>query len=103
MATKISLKLFVNSNTPSSQRAILNLHRICQEESSFRDHYRLQIIDVSERPMAAEAECIIATPTLIKELPLFKRKIIGDLSDREKVLTGLNLDELKSSTSNLPD
>ena len=94
MANKITLKLYVNRNTPSSQRAILNLHRICQEEATLRDHYTLQIIDVSERPTDAEAERIIATPTLIRELPFIKRKIIGDLSDREKVLMGLNIDEL---------
>jgi len=65
------------------------LHRICEEE--LRGQYELVIIDVLEHPELAEKEKIVATPTLVKELPPPLRRIIGDLSDSEKVLLGLNL------------
>jgi circadian clock protein KaiB len=83
------LKLYVTGKTPRSQRAIANLHRICQEELGGR--YEMSVIDVLERPQPSEDEKILATPTLVKELPLPIRRIIGDLSDGEKVLLGLDL------------
>ncbi len=94
MANKIKLRLFINKNTSSSRRAILNLRRICKEESYLRDHHTLEIIDVTEKPNLAKDERIIATPTLIREQTQPNRKIIGDLSDKEKVLTSLKLREL---------
>ncbi len=83
------LKLYVTGMTPRAERAVANLRRICAEELD--DRYELVIIDVLENPQLAEDEKIIATPTLIKKLPAPVRRIIGDLSDTEKVLLGLDL------------
>jgi circadian clock protein KaiB len=69
--------------------AIANLRRICEQE--LRGQYDLEIIDVLENPQAAEDEKILATPTLIKQLPPPLRRVIGDLSDKEKVLLGLEV------------
>ena len=69
--------------------AIANLRRICEQE--LEGKYDLEIIDVLEFPELAEDEKILATPTLIKSLPLPLRRVIGDLSDKEKVLLGLEL------------
>lgn len=87
---KFLLKLFVTGQTPRTERAIVNLRRICDE--SLGNQYQLFVIDVLEQPQLAEAEKILATPTLIKELPPPARRIIGDLSDTAKVLQGLDLD-----------
>jgi len=89
------LKLYVTGKTPRSERAISNLQRICAEELD--PHYQMVVIDVLERPQLAEDEKIIATPTLIKALPPPLRRIIGDLSDTEKVLVGLDLIQGKSA------
>ena len=86
---KFKLKLFITGQTPQSERAIANLKRICEEQYS--GQYDLSIIDVLEHPQLAEDEKILATPTLIKELPPPFRRIIGDLSNKEKVLLGLDL------------
>lgn len=90
---KIKLKLYITGRTSRSENAISNLQRICSEE--FKNNYILQIIDVLEQPQLAEDEKILATPTLIKELPPPLRRIIGDLSNSEKVLLGLDLQPLK--------
>jgi circadian clock protein KaiB len=87
--SKYILRLYVTGKTPRAERAIANLRRICDEELS--DQYELQIIDVLEHPQLAEDEKILATPTLIKRLPPPLRRVIGDLSDKEKVLLGLDL------------
>ena len=73
------LKLYIAGQTPRSQRAILNLRRICDSQSEFE--YKLEIIDVLEDPEAAEEDKIMATPVLIKKLPPPVRRIIGDLTD----------------------
>jgi circadian clock protein KaiB len=83
------LKLYVTGQTPRSQRAIANLRRICDNELS--GQYDLIVIDVLERPQLAEDEKILATPTVVKELPLPIRRVIGDLTDSDKVLLGLDL------------
>jgi circadian clock protein KaiB len=83
------LKLYITGQTPRSQRAIANLRQICDEELSGR--YEMSVIDVLERPQLAEDEKILATPTVVKELPTPMRRIIGDLSDVESVLVGLDL------------
>jgi circadian clock protein KaiB len=69
--------------------AIANLQRICEQE--LEGKYELEIIDVLESPQLAEDEKILATPTLIKQLPPPLRRVIGDLSDKEKVLFGLEV------------
>ncbi len=83
------LKLYVTGQTSRSRRAIDNLRRICEEE--LRGKYEMHVIDVLERPQLAEDEKILATPTVVKELPMPIRRIIGDLSDADKVLLGLDL------------
>jgi circadian clock protein KaiB len=90
------LKLFVTGQTPRSRWAIKNLRRIC--EDVLENRYDLDIIDVLERPQLAEKEKVIATPTLIKELPRPSRRIIGDLSDSEKILEGLDITQNRDRT-----
>jgi circadian clock protein KaiB len=85
----VRLRLYITGRTPHSIRAIENLRAICDSELS--GLYEVEIIDVLENPFLAETEKILATPTLVKRLPEPVRKIIGDLSDREKVLLGLNI------------
>ncbi|HZS04028.1 MAG TPA: circadian clock KaiB family protein [Blastocatellia bacterium] len=83
------LHLYITGLTPRSERAIANLRRICEDELGGR--YEMVIIDVLERPQLAEDERIIVTPTLIKSMPPPLRRVIGDLSETEKVLSGLGL------------
>jgi circadian clock protein KaiB len=87
--TKYLLRLYITGNSIRSQRAISNLFRICREELS--DQYKVEIIDVLEQPHMAEAEKILVTPTLIKQLPPPLQRLIGDLSNKEKVLLGLDM------------
>jgi circadian clock protein KaiB len=75
--------------TPRSIQAIDNLKKICEEQLHGR--YTLEVIDISQQPAAVRKDEIIATPTLIKELPKPIRRIIGDLSNRERISIGLNL------------
>ena len=93
------LKLYVAGNTPSSIQALRTLNNILEEE--FQGVYALKVIDVLKNPQLAEEDKILATPTLAKILPPPVRKIIGDLSDRERVLIGLDLlyDELRENES----
>jgi circadian clock protein KaiB len=92
METKVVLKLYVTGHTPNSERAVANMKRIC--EIDLGGKYELTIIDVLEKPQLAENEKILATPTLIKALPPPLARVIGDLSDTEKVLIGLNMSEI---------
>ena len=85
--TKYLLRLFVTGASTRTGTAIANLRRICEQE--LEGQYELEIIDVLEFPELAEDEKILATPTLIKSLPLPLRRVIGDLSNTEKVLLGL--------------
>ena len=92
MSEKFILKLYITGKTPRTERAVTMLRKICEEELQGR--YELHVIDILERPQLAEDEKILATPTLIKVLPQPLRRIIGDLSDKEKVLLGLDLHPL---------
>jgi len=83
------LKLYVAGMTPNSRRAITNIKKICDEYLEGR--YELEILDIYQQPVLAAGEQIIAAPTLIKELPLPLHKFIGDLSNKDKVLVGLDL------------
>lgn len=87
------LRLFVTGSTPRSARAIANMRRICEENLSGR--YDLEVVDVYEHPEATREMQVVATPTLVKILPEPLRRFIGDLSNEEKVLAGLNLTPLK--------
>jgi circadian clock protein KaiB len=89
MAVKYMLKLYVTGVTPRSQAALKNLKEILKED--YKGAYSLTVIDVLKQPKLAEDEKILATPTLIKVLPPPVRRIIGDLSEKEKVLLGLDL------------
>ena len=101
------LKLYVAGNTPNSMRALKTLRNILETE--FRGVYALKVIDVLKNPQLAEEDKSLATPTLAKILPPPVRRIIGDLSDRERVLIGLDLlyeelvDENFSMEENHPD
>jgi circadian clock protein KaiB len=86
---KYILRLYVAGLTPRSQRAIKNIKKICEEHLNGR--YDLEVIDVYQQPVLAKGEQIIAAPTLIKKLPLPLRRFIGDLSDSERILLGLDL------------
>jgi circadian clock protein KaiB len=83
------LKLYVTGTSPRTEIAVGNLRRICEQE--LRGEYELQVIDVLKHPQLAEDEKILATPTLIKQLPPPLRRVIGDLSDKDKVLLGLEV------------
>lgn len=83
------LKLYVTGRTPRSEAAIANLQHICNERLAGK--FAMEIIDVLERPELAERERIIATPTLVKQLPPPVRRVIGDLSETEQVMSALDL------------
>ena len=83
------LRLYITGMTPRAGRAIENVRAICEEYLEGR--YDLEVIDVYQQPVLARGEQIIAVPTLIKKLPLPLRRIIGDMSNSDRVLVGLDL------------
>jgi circadian clock protein KaiB len=83
------LRLYVTGMTPRSARAVKNLQTICDEY--LKGRYDLEVIDIYQQPILTRGEQIVAAPTLIKKLPLPMRRIIGDMSNRERVLLGLDL------------
>ena len=83
------LRLYITGLTARSSRAVNNLRAICDEHLDGR--YDLEVIDIYQQPALTRGEQIIAAPTLIKKLPLPMRRIIGDMSNREGVLLGLDL------------
>ena len=85
----VALRLYVAGQSPKSVLAIENLRRVCSEYLPGR--YTIELIDLVEQPKLAKGDEIIAVPTLVRRLPEPIRKIIGDLSDTEKVLVGLQL------------
>ena len=85
------LRLYVTGTTPKSVTAIANIKKIC--ESHLEGRYDLEVIDTYQKPEVAKKDQIIALPTLVKRLPTPLRRIIGDLSDTQKVLIGLDLFE----------
>ena len=84
------LRLYVAGQTPKSLTALENLKKIC--EGHPKNRYKIEIVDLSKDPKLAAQHQIVAIPTLVKDLPGPMRKIIGDLSNTEKVLIGLDLD-----------
>ena len=84
-----TLRLYVTGTTQQSIRAISNIKKICEQH--LKGRYDLEVIDLYERPSLASGEQIIAAPTLIRKLPLPLRRIIGDMSNTERVLVGLDL------------
>ncbi|MCK9275072.1 MAG: circadian clock KaiB family protein [Syntrophales bacterium] len=86
---KYVLRLYVTGMTEKSRMAIENIKTICEEHLSGR--YNLEVIDIYRHPVLAKGDQIVATPTLIKKLPVPIRKFIGDMSETEKILMGLDL------------
>ena len=83
------LRLYVAGKTPKSVAALSNLKKYCEE--FLVDQYTIEVIDLLENPQLAEGDQIFAVPTLVKKVPVPVRKIIGDLSNKEKVLVGLDI------------
>ncbi|HTX05336.1 MAG TPA: circadian clock KaiB family protein [Steroidobacteraceae bacterium] len=83
------LRLYIAGQTPKCVRAFTNLKRICEEHLA--DRYRIEIIDLLQNPQLARGDQILAVPTLVRQLPAPVKKIIGDLSNTERVLVGLDL------------
>ena len=86
---KYVLRLYITGITPKSTQAIQNIRKICEE--NLKGRYELEVIDIYQQPVLAKDEQIIAAPTLIKKLPLPLRRFIGDMSDKERILVGLDL------------
>ncbi len=95
MAVKCVLKLYVTGQTANSAKAIENLKDVLKNGLS--DLYKLKVIDVVKNPQLAEKDNILATPTLLKSSPPPERRVIGDLSDKERILTALGLTAEKES------
>ncbi len=83
------LRLYVAGQTPKSLAAFSNLKKICEDH--LKGQYRIEVIDLVERPLLSRGDQIVAIPTLVRKLPVPVRKIIGDLSNTERVLVGLDL------------
>ena len=83
------LRLYIAGTSSKSMRAVANIKEIC--ESSLKNRYDLEVIDIYQQPILTKGEQIIAAPTLVKKLPLPLRKFIGDMSDTERILVGLDL------------
>jgi circadian clock protein KaiB len=88
-AGEYQLRLYITGMTPNSRRAVENIKNICERYLAGR--YELEIIDLFQQPALAEGQQIVAAPTLLKLSPLPLRRLIGDLSDTEKVLSSLDL------------
>jgi circadian clock protein KaiB len=86
---KYVLRLYVTGMTPKSTRAISNVQKLC--EKYLEGYYELEVVDIYQQPQLAKGDQIIATPTLIKKLPLPFRRLIGDMSDTERFLIGIDL------------
>ena len=88
-AKKWNLRLYVAGQTPKSIVALANLKRICDEHMN--GQYKIEIIDLMENPQLAQKDQIVAIPTLVRELPTPLKRIIGDLSNTDRVLVGLDV------------
>lgn len=88
-AKQYDLRLYVAGQTPRSQQALSNLKRICDEHLAGR--YRVEVIDLMQKPQLAAGDQILAIPTLVRAIPKPARRIIGDLSDTQRVLVGLDV------------
>jgi len=86
---KYVLRLYVTGMTPRSQQAIAAIKTIC--EKHLKGRYDLEVIDIYQNPILAKDQQIVAVPTLVKQLPWPLRRLIGNLSDEERVLVGLDL------------
>jgi circadian clock protein KaiB len=87
--SKYVLRLYITGMTPKSTLAIANVRKLCEEHLT--GCYELKVIDIYQQPKLAKGEQIIATPTLVKKLPLPLRRLIGNMSDTERFLVGIDL------------
>ena len=90
--SEVIIRLYIAGRTPAAERAISNLEQLLAE--AYGDEgtsYSVEVVDILERPQLAEDERILATPVVVKRLPLPVRRVVGDLSEREKVLIGLDI------------
>jgi circadian clock protein KaiB len=94
----MELRLYVAGQTPKSLTAFANLKKICEEHLA--GQYHIEVIDLLENPTLARGDQILAIPTLVRKLPEPVKKIIGDLSNTERVLVGLDLRPLKAKVGN---
>lgn len=88
------LRLYIAGQTPKSVMALANLKKLCEEQLPGR--YQLEVVDLMEHPERAKADQIVAIPTLVRKLPPPLKRMIGDLSDKDRVIVGLELDPLRS-------
>lgn len=88
-SSEYDLRLYVAGQTPRSTAALINLKRICEEHLAGR--YRIEVVDLMKTPQLARDHQILAVPTLVRQLPEPLRRIVGDLSDTERALVGLDL------------
>ena len=95
------LKLYIAGKGARAEAAIANLRQLCEGE--LRGQYELEVIDILESPERAEQAKILATPTLIKQLPPPLRRVIGDLSDKEKLLLGLDVRSITPQSAADPE
>jgi circadian clock protein KaiB len=93
---KYVLRLYITGMTPRAQAAIRNIKKICEEE--LKGRYDLEVIDIYQQPELAKKEQILAAPTLIRKIPLPLRRLVGDMSNKEKVIIGLELKPEKVAT-----
>lgn len=89
------LRLYIAGKTPKSVSALSNLNKYCEEH--LHGKYKIEVIDLLLQPQLAEGDQIFAVPTLVRKVPVPIRKIIGDLSNEEKVLVGLNIVPLRKN------
>lgn len=92
---KWELRLYIAGNTPKSALALHNLRKYCEEH--LKGEYKIEVIDLLVHPQLAAGDQILAVPTLVRKVPVPIRKIIGDLSNEEKVLVGLNIRPVKTT------
>ncbi len=97
---KYVLRLYITGMTRRSQEALRNIEKLCRERLG--DNYELEVIDIYQQPTLAKGDQIIAVPTLIKKLPLPLRRIIGDLSNEERIVLGLDFRPVTGSARKRP-
>jgi circadian clock protein KaiB len=96
-AASWELRLYIAGRTQRSVAAFANLERICEEH--LKGKYRIEVIDLLKNPQLARGDQILAVPTLVRKLPQPVKKIIGDLSNEERVLVGLDVREVRGKRS----
>lgn len=89
--TKYLLRLYIAGMTPAARRAIENLEALTADMATQDQELQMEVVDILERPQLAEDERILATPVVVRKLPLPVRRVVGDLSERERVLVGLDI------------